>query len=86
MKIRIVKTASKAQAVQVVHYHNNKRVVLKHIGSANTDFQLQDLIHLGQQWIKDYSEQLSFFPDENPNQRNYSGLKLAKFCRETSIG
>jgi hypothetical protein len=28
MKIKVVKTASKAQAVQVVRYPNNKRVVL----------------------------------------------------------
>ena len=36
MKIRVVKTASKARAVQVVRYQNNKRIILRHIGSAQS--------------------------------------------------
>jgi hypothetical protein len=68
MKIRVVNTASKAKAVQVVHYQNNKRVILQHIGSAHTEESLDDLILLAQEWIKDYSAQLSIFPDENPNR------------------
>ena len=67
MKIRVVKTASQAKAVQVVRYQNNKRVVLRHLGSAHTQEALNDLLSLAEQWIKDYSEQLSIFPDENPN-------------------
>ena len=43
MKIRVVKTASKAKAVQVVRYQNNKRVVLQHIGSAPSAETLNDL-------------------------------------------
>ena len=31
MKIRVVKTASNAKAVQVVRYHNNKRSIMLHI-------------------------------------------------------
>lgn len=68
MKLRLVKTASGSQAVQVVRYHNNKRVILKHIGSANTEDQLQVLIELANEWIKDFSSQLSLFPDDNPNR------------------
>ncbi len=34
MKIRIVKTASGAKAVQVVRYENNKRLIVQHVGSA----------------------------------------------------
>ncbi len=37
MKIRVVQTASKAQAVQVVQYQNGKRKILQHIGSAHSD-------------------------------------------------
>jgi transposase len=67
MKIRVVKTASKAKAVQVVRYQNNKRIVLQHIGSAHTSEALSDLMILAEEWIKDYTRQLSIFPDENPN-------------------
>ena len=68
MKIRVVKTASKASAVQVVRYQNNKRVILQHVGSAHTDEDLNELILIAQEWIKDYSNQLSIFPDEHPNR------------------
>ena len=81
MKIRVVKTASNAKAVQVVHYKNNKRVILQHIGSAHTEEALNDLVIIAEEWIKDYSKQLSIFPDENPNKLlllnhcNFIGVK-----------
>lgn len=67
MKIRVVTTGSNAKAVQVVRYQHNKRIVLKHLGSAHTKSALADLVLLAEEWIKSYSEQLSIFPDENPN-------------------
>jgi transposase len=68
MKIRLVKTASKATAVQVVRYHNNKRVILRHVGSAHSEAELTELRISAEEWIKNYSQQLSIFPDENPNR------------------
>jgi len=68
MKIRVIKTATKAQAVQVVRYQNNKRIIMKHIGSARNAVELDELLFLAEEWIKDYSKQLSVFPDENPNK------------------
>lgn len=68
MKIRVVKTASKAKAVQVVRYQNNKRTILQHIGSAHTEADLNELILIAEEWIKDFSKQLSLFPDESPNK------------------
>ena len=79
MKIRIIKTASNAKAVQVVRYQNNKRIVLHHIGSAHSDEGLVDLKILAEEWIKDYNHQLSIFPDENPN-------KLLHLNHSTFIG
>lgn len=67
MKVRVVSTASKAKAVQVIRYQNYKRVLLKHIGSAHSKEELDELIIEAEEWIKDYSGQLSLFPDENPN-------------------
>jgi len=68
MKIRVIKTASQAKAVQVVRYQNNKRIVLQHIGSAHTSEALSELMILAEEWIKDYTKQLSIYPDENPNK------------------
>lgn len=73
MKIRVVKTASNAKAVQIVRYQNNKRIVLQHIGSAHTVEALSDLIKLAEEWIKDYTKQLSIFPDDNPNRLLHLG-------------
>lgn len=50
MKIRVVKTASKAKAVQVVRYQNNKRIVMQHIGSAHTAEALGDLMIIAEEW------------------------------------
>lgn len=71
MKIRVVKTASMASAVQVIQYQNNKRKILRHIGSAHSDEDLADLIQIAEQWIKDFSGQLSIFSNENPNNVLY---------------
>jgi transposase len=79
MKIRVVKTASKAKAVQVVSYQHNKRILLKHIGSAHTDEALDDLMFLAEEWIKDYTGQLSVLPDDEPN-------KLLHLNHSTFIG
>jgi transposase len=79
MKIRVVRTASKALAVQVVRYQNNKRIVLRHLGSAHTDEALHDLIIIAEEWIKDHTGQLSIFSDDNPN-------KLLHLNHSTFIG
>lgn len=68
VKIRVVKTGSKAKAVQAVNYQNNKRVILKHFGSSHTEEGLNDLRIIAEQWIKDYNGQLFLFPEENPNK------------------
>ena len=88
MRIRVVKTSSNAKAVQVVNYQNNKRVILKHIGSAHSDETLKELMILAKEWINDYTGQLSIFPDSNPNSvihTNYStfiGVKYHLFYKQ----
>jgi hypothetical protein len=61
MKIRVVKTASKARAVQVIRYQNRKRIVIHHLGSAHTEEALNELILLAEEWIKGQTQQLSIF-------------------------
>lgn len=67
MKIRVVKTASNARAVQVVRYQNNKRVIVRHFGSCHTNEELNEMLLVANEWVKDYSGQLSIFPDDDPN-------------------
>lgn len=71
MKVRVVTTASKAQAVQVICYRNNRWIVIHHVGSAHTEEALNDLMILAEEWIRDYSSEFSLFPDENPNNHKY---------------
>ena len=85
MKVRIVKTKSSASAVQVIRYYNNKRIVLKHFGSCHAEDELKDLVLIAEEWIKDYSGQLSIFPSENPNsilvlsQSSFLGVHYSYF-------
>ncbi|HOU73887.1 MAG: IS1634 family transposase [Tenuifilum sp.] len=88
MRIRVVKTNSNAKAVQVVSYQNNKRVILKHIGSAHSDDTLKELMILANEWVKDYTGQLSIFSDSNPNSvlhtnhSSFIGVKYHLFYRQ----
>jgi len=63
IKIRVVKTASKT--VKVLRYKNNNRIIVQHLGSAHSEEELNELILIAEEWIKDFSNQLSIFPDEH---------------------
>lgn len=85
MKVRITTTASNAKALQVIRYDNYKRIVLKHIGSAHSKQELDELLILPEEWIKDFSGQLSLFPDQSPNNvlllnhSTFAGIKYRQF-------
>ena len=59
--IRKTKTASGAIAVQVVRYCNRKIVVLKHIGSARTEEEIDALVQSADVWIRQNVGQSSLF-------------------------
>src|SRR3990167_3843127 len=59
--IRTVRTASDATAVQIIQYTNNKRIVVKHIGSAYTDDELAALRSEAERVREQLSPQLSLF-------------------------
>jgi transposase len=59
--IRTVRTASGATAVQVIQCANNKRVVVKHIGSAHTEDELIALRCEAERVCGQLSPQLSLF-------------------------
>jgi transposase len=59
--IRTVRTASGATAVQIIQYANNKRIVVKHIGSAHTEDELVLLRREAERIREQLSPQLSLF-------------------------
>lgn len=62
LKFREVKTSSGKTAVQVFYLHNRKRVIVKHLGSASTNDELDNLRLQEEQFIRDHSNQASLFP------------------------
>jgi len=60
-RIRTVRTASGARAVQVVCYKNNTRKIAKHIGSAKNDDELEILRSSAEQYISEHEPQLTLF-------------------------
>lgn len=69
--IRVVKTASNARAVQVVYYKNRKRVIHQHIGSANTDEELENLKLVAQSLIDSHIPILPIFEERKPDSLLY---------------
>lgn len=62
MKVRVVTTASKSKAVQVVRYDYGRTFILKHIGSGRSAKDVSSLKQLAYEWIKKQSGQSSLFP------------------------
>ncbi len=52
LKIRVVKTASNAQAVQVISYYHNDRQVIKHFGSCHNKEELGKMLFFGNRMDK----------------------------------
>jgi transposase len=63
LRIRVIKTASGAQAVQVVYYRNRKRVIFKHIGSAKSIQELESLKLVAQDVIKNFNPEIPLFEE-----------------------
>lgn len=74
LKCRQVKTGSGKVAVQVYYLHNRKRVILKHVGSAASEDELDVLKIKAERFIRDYSNQVSLFP--SVKSCAYSDLEL----------
>lgn len=67
--IRTVRTASGARAVQIIQYANNKRIIVKHIGSAHTDDELTVLRNEAERVREQLSPQVSFFSSIEPSSQ-----------------
>ena len=64
LSVRKVKTKSGSTAVQVVRYIGHKSIILKHIGSAKDETELDVLRQRALEWIEVESAQLSLFPSQ----------------------
>lgn len=62
MRIRVVSTASRSLAVQVVRYDHGRTLVLKHIGSGKSKNEVSALKQLAREWIDNKSGQSRLFP------------------------
>ena len=63
LSIRKVKTKSGSIAIQVVIYEGHKSKIIKHIGSDKKEEDLALLYQKAREFIKEYSGQISLFPD-----------------------
>ena len=63
LSIRKVKTKSGSIAIQVVVYEGHKSKIIKHIGSGKKEEELSLLHQKAQEFIKEYSGQISLFPE-----------------------
>ena len=70
IRVRQVKTSSGKTAVQVVSRTHKKTLILKHLGSAETDIEINNLINLGKQFIENQLGYKSLFSEFSANTRN----------------
>lgn len=71
LRIRVVKTASGANAIQIIYYKNRKRVIFKHIGSANSSQELEELKMVARDIINQYNPKFDFFDEIKSNNLLY---------------
>ena len=67
LHVRVVKTKAGSRSVQVIRYENSTRVIVKHIGTGNTEEEIKALSEIARSFIEDLSKQLSFFADGQPH-------------------
>ena len=60
---RVVKTKSGNRAVQVIKYWKGKRIIVKHIGSGNTEKEVLALSEIARSYILDNHHQVPLFAD-----------------------
>lgn len=70
LHIRVVKIKEKYRAVQVFRYEKGKRVILKHIGSVNTDDELVSLVNMAKVYISDITMQTYLFEEHKPKEES----------------
>ncbi len=65
LSVRKVKTGSGATAVQIVIHKGHRAKIVKHIGSARTNEEIEVLLLDAQRFVKEKTKQDSIFPEQN---------------------
>ena len=63
LRIREVKTKVGSRSVQVIRYFDGKRIIVKHVGTGNTDEELVSLKEIARSYIEAISQQTALFRD-----------------------
>ena len=71
-RVRTTKTGSKNTAVQIVKKGNHKIKVVKHIGTARSDDELQELLEKAQRYIAQTSNTAPLFPEISEMKKDRS--------------
>lgn len=79
LRIRTIKTGSGKIAVQVVRRQHQQTIIVKHLGSANTEAELKELHTLADQFILRASQTKPLFPELfTPQSRHFVSLDCLK--------
>jgi len=81
-RIRTVRTASGAKAIQIVLYTENVRKIIKHIGSAKNDDELELLRIQAEQYITDNDPQLLLFDQDQKRIVDFENIEATKVTHE----
>jgi len=68
LHIRVVKTKGNSRSVQVYHYRNSRRVIIKHIGSGTTEEEIAALEEMARVFIFEYTRQAYLFEESKPKE------------------
>lgn len=77
LKIRVVKRTSDSRAVQIVYYANRKTKIFKHVGSAKSEEQLEELKLIASDLIQNISPILPL--DQEPKFNNLLSIDRSEF-------
>ena len=66
LHVRLVKTKVGSCSVQVIRYANSRRIIVKHIGTGNSDEEIIALRGVAHSYIEEISQQPSLFLDTQP--------------------
>lgn len=70
-KIRQISYSKGSTSVQVYKIENRKRVIIRHIGTAHNEEELNNLMILAKDFIETLSKQLSFFDEKESDKTLY---------------
>lgn len=77
LKIRVVKTASDSKAVQIVYYADRRTKIFKHVGSAKSQEQIEELKLIASDLIENISPILPL--DSEPKFNNLLSIEKSEF-------